>query len=130
MNKIIEWFTIKKFLVFSFLFSLGAIFLANQALSDACYFPSKTCESIILYLIVFFPILLFSLFFLLKHSNPSYWIKFTLIYLVMYLVILLILPFKCDVYLPLCKESVAKILTVGYGIISLILIVYKSLKKE
>jgi hypothetical protein len=79
--------------------------------------------------VVFTPLFFFSLAtYRMKEGIFLSWKKFTLIYLFIYLFIVLVSPWIGGDYLTFEKELVSKFLTEIYFLISLILIVYKSIK--
>jgi len=78
--------------------------------------------------ILFFSIVVFSL----KESTFKSWTKFTNYFFIISLVIILLTPTSTHGldFVPLVKETVTIFLAILYSIISLVLIIYKSLKKE
>lgn len=134
MNKIIEWFTKKKVLVLSIFGSLvfgATLFYIENFYLKGNYSCGKYCDIFWIYSLIFVPILIFSaITYKMKSKIFDSWIKFTFWFFVFSFLVLLLVPFKCDVYFRICKESLTWFSTILYSIISLILIIYKSLKKE
>ncbi|KND48218.1 MAG: hypothetical protein AB201_01310 [Parcubacteria bacterium C7867-006] len=79
------------------------------------------------------PIMFFSLFsFFIRYSTFKSWSKFTLFYIVISILIVLISPNSThgmDIY-PATKENMTIVLASIYSVVSIILIIYKSFKKE
>jgi len=130
MNNIMNWLkktNVTYFLV-SLLISLGA-FLVNNNFRET--FPRKLSESIFWLTI---PIFVFSVinFFLKKIDILSSWVRFTNYYFIIALIIILLTPTSTHGldFVPFVKETVTIALASTYSIISLFLIIYKSLKKE
>jgi len=134
MNKIIEWFTKKNVLVISLLGSLiffCVLFYINNFYLKADYSCGIYCDTFWIFSLIFIPILIGSIItYKMKSYVFSNWIKFTFWFFIFSFLILLLVPFKCDVYLRICKESLTWFFSVIYSLISLILIIFKSLEKE
>lgn len=82
---------------------------------------------------VMIPMFIFSLITLfLKNYVFKVWIKFTLFFLLISIILILITPTSTHGmdFLPLVKETLSLLLTGFYSIMSLIIIVYKSLRTE
>jgi hypothetical protein len=82
-----------------------------------------------LMLAIFIPIFIFSIVtYKLKEETFLSWKKFTLIYLFIYLFIIVINPWQPADFSPFEKKSAFMTLVPLYFLISLILIIYKSIK--
>lgn len=138
MNKIIEWFTLKKFLFISLIsVFLSFLFFQRTFKHNVCGLGNYDCYDLINFIWLLFVFLgslflpIFINFFIKKDQVFKSWRKFTFIYLLVYLFFIILVPWDWgDAYLPIYKGTVALALVVLYSIISLILIVHKSLKKE
>ncbi len=130
MNKFMEWFTKKGMFVFA---SVGLLLYIvsyfNSTLNLPDFYRSFCCaddRKLNLFLI-FIPVFIFALIIhFLNEQKFSGWRKFSLIYLLVYFLIYLLSPTSSD-YIWFQHESVSFFGTTFYSIISLILIVYKSL---
>lgn len=81
--------------------------------------------------LIFIPIFLFSfILFKLNSSVFEKWKKFTLIYLFIYIVIYLLSPTQGDGFIWFQRETVSLFGSVIYLVLSLLLILYKSLRKD
>lgn len=79
----------------------------------------------------FVPLFLMNTFFILRKSSIfSLWKKTIPTYLFLYLIVVLVTPWKDgDVYLRIAKDLFALYISVGYLAFSLIFIAYKASKK-
>ncbi|OGI65644.1 hypothetical protein A3A95_01645 [Candidatus Nomurabacteria bacterium RIFCSPLOWO2_01_FULL_39_18] len=139
MSNLINWFTRKKLFVISF---LGAVvfFVGNfvdiSIPVDVCYqegFCGDISEALMVYFLIFLPFFIFSLITTkLKDSIFFTWRNFSLWALpISFLFISFFPTFTHGMdFLPIIKGTVSYTLAIVYSIISLILIIYKSLKKE
>ena len=138
MNKIIKWFTIKRMFVIGIISTISLGVLSFNNIFYILYdIYSSTIIDVVNYLYLFFMFcilfLFFSIiFFFLKQETIFYfWKKTLFFYFFIYLFFIILVPWDWgDVYLPIYKGTVALFLSVLYSIISIILIIYKSLKKE
>lgn len=92
-----------------------------------------TCHLYMILSFVMFAILFFSiiLFFIKKEPIFKTWRSFTFVFFILYFIIILITPwYEGDEFFAITKSLVAIAMTILYSIISLILILYKSFKKE
>ena len=97
------------------------------------YSSNTWCAFATVLSMIFLVILFFSaiLFFIKKELVFIAWKKFTIIYLFIYLFIVIITPWYAgDGFFSIQKDLIALFISVIYLIISLLLIIYKSLKKE
>lgn len=130
MNSILNWFTKKKILVVSLFFILLIPFLAYLAEVSTSFLLERYYESFIYFLFIFIPIFILSIINLyIKDSIFYAWKKSTLIYILVYLLLIIIAPARCD-YLPLCEEFILIYLVPLYFIFSLVFIFYKSLNTK
>lgn len=141
MNKIYEWFTRKRIIVISLILTITFIvfgFILPHFFFDICKgyrffnFCLDFSRSIFIFLFICLPILIFSVItFFLKDRIFYPWKKFTLIYLFTYLFIYLFMPLDCRGWSFLfCKEQIYIIFISLYSVLSLLLILIKSFKKE
>jgi len=136
MNKILEWFTLNKILI-SGLISLPFFFILSSRnfVYDTCLTQQSVCYHFLGYLLLislFFTTILIPVFilFLLKKEVFYFWRKTLVIYLVIYLFIILIIPWRGgDVYLRIEKDMFALYFSILYFIYSIFFIIYHSLKK-
>ena len=125
-------------LIWSFIGSIIAVFSWYYLKQDSviCYNTSwsnieNTCGLLIMIFSVFIPIFISCVFIYISKRNIfSTWSVFTFVYLCIYIFILILAPEKCDAYLPICKTTSFLFLMPLYILSSLILIIYKSFKKE
>lgn len=136
MNKILEWFNVKKLFLFSSVFTvLFFVLFNNTVLLNICDTQKISClysmNYVLMFLLIFVTILIpnFILLFLNKKIFIS-WSKTLFFYLMIYFVVILITPWKAgDVYLRIEKDMFALYLSVIYFVFSIVTIVYYSLKK-
>lgn len=130
MNKIVSWFTKKRILVTSLLLSIliyPAMYIADKSSS---FMVEHIYETITYLLLIFVPIFVVSILILfLKESVFISWKKFTFIYLFIYLSLVIFSPLRCD-YIPICKETMFMFFVPTYLVISIFLIIFKSIKKQ
>lgn len=136
MNKILEWFTKKKFFCLSFFGFL--IFISSYLLiskSETCY-QKEVCsfftEFFAVYTMLFIPIFFFSLItFKLKQSTFNTWRNFSFYSILVFLILISFIPMRTHGldYLPITKGLVSFVLTILYLIFSLFLLISQSLKK-
>ena len=126
-----DWLKEKKvniiYLMVSFLITLAS-YLVNVNFRET--FPRKFSESIF-WLTV--PILVFSVItFTLKKSIFLSWARTTNYLFCIFIVIILFTPTSTHGldFFPIVKETVTIVLAILYSVISLVLIIYKSFKKE
>ena len=134
MNKILEWFTLKKILLFSF-FLLFMYFISYsykifnlpKTYVDFCCLDDRKFNLFLISL----PLFVFSvIYFFLRKYDFKFWFKVTLIFLFLYSIIYFIVPTQGDGYIWFQRETVALLGSFLYSIISLTLIIYKSLKTK
>ncbi len=139
MKSIVNWFTKNKILLSSFIATiLFSIFYFNIPYNYICK-PNlylESCGEILKFfkiILIISPALLFFSIITLKTKEELFWKwrKFTFIYLCIYLFIATIFPWYIgDEFLNIQKAHVSIFMVMIYSIISLILIFYKSLKKN
>jgi hypothetical protein len=131
MNNIFDWFTKRKIVLISFILASISVFFIYLDDSNQCFWVYKKCELISYAFTIFVPIFVFSLLTCFSRIEVfNFWRRFTFFYLLFYLFISILAPFQCDAYLPLCKKNIFFILIPLYIGISLILIIYKSFKRD
>ncbi len=139
MNKFMEWFTRKKFLISALVLSIVFVFFyTNSAYYSFCdgNYLNESCGSLVKFIkllfYVFPAIFLFSVIsFFVSDKAFFSWRKFTVVFFLIYLAILIVTPWYLgDAFLNLQKAHISYLGLFVYSLISLILIVYKSLKKE
>jgi len=121
----IIWFTKKRMFLLSLVILLSS-FLLNSAAQD--FFWKKFSEAVFWITV---PVLFFSLVTLfLKLDVFRNWLKFTLFfYLISLLLILMVKNSSGGMdFIPVGKESVSQLLSILYSLISLILIIFKSIQ--
>jgi len=131
MKNIFNWFTKKRIILISFILTSISVSFIYLNDSNQCFWMYKKCELIAYAITIFIPIFVFSLltyFFRVEVFN--FWRRFTFVYLLLYLFVSILVPFQCDAYFPLCKKNTFLILIPLYMGVSLILIIYKSFKRD
>jgi len=134
------FFAKKRILLFSFvgllcfIFIFGTAMYFNMSAGAECSFydsPVVNCTTALIFLALFFSVPVFILSVLFYHINDKTfisWKRFTFIYLLAYLFIVIIAPWRVDEFLPLEKKMSAFIAVCIYVITSLLLIAIKSWK--
>lgn len=136
MSNILNWFTGRKVVIFSLIGAIVffvSVFVDISVPVDVCYkgeFCGDISQILAKFSFLFISILFFSLLTLKLKKSFISWKKFTFTYLPIYLFIIFLFPRGRDPLLPITEELVALFLTCVYSIISILLILYKSLQKE
>jgi len=141
MNGFINWFTKKRILIVFSITTILLVILYSNISYTLCKtnFYLEICREIRdvsnFFTVLFFitPIILFFLAITVKMREDTFflWRKFTLTYLLIYLFVIIITPWYFgDEFLHIGKGAIALILSCIYFVVSLILIIYKSFKKE
>ena len=123
----------KKNILFSS-FSLSLVFLGTlYYIENVCRSGSFRCSSLyeIVWMVsgIFLPIFISScILYFIKDEIFYTWKTFTEKYIIVYLLILIISPSITDAYIPISKETMSLLFSVVYFLLSLILIIYKSIK--
>ena len=137
MNNIVNWFTRKRLILVGFVCSLSFLFLIpREILSKVCSTNNSICINSFNYLllILMFGVLIFLfsiIMFFVKDYVFESWKKTLFIYLFIYLFIIIITPWYAgDGFFHIQKDLIAVGVSVFYAIFSIILILFKSLKKE
>ncbi len=132
-----EWFTKKRMLLISFLSTILFFVLYSNKLYFLCQASGVfSCGEILKFLKLFFLIAPFIFIFCVITyylDNKVFFSlrKFTNFYLIIFFFLLLITPwYTGDEFLNLQKAHVSFLGSILYSVISLILILYKSFKKE
>lgn len=129
MKNILEWFTKSRILVISLVSSVLIFLFLDLANKARSFEQEHLYEGTALIFGIFIPIFLITLIsYFLKEKVFTAWRKFTFIYLSIYLLVILVTPSYCDAYLPICKQMSFMFLVPIYFVISLILIIYKSIR--
>lgn len=136
MNKILDWFTKKKMLIFSLFFSIFFLLSYFSINLGICFDYPNSCNNnsklISAYTILFIPVLFFSLVaFMVNQETFSKWRNFSFYSILVFIILLSFIPLRTHGldYLPITKSLVSLILTIIYSVVSLFLIIYQSLKK-
>jgi hypothetical protein len=113
--------------------SIGAVYLAYHTPMSVCRYNemSLRCVSSLIFLMfaIFVPIFIFSIVtYKLKEKTFISWRNFTVGYLFIYLFLIVANPWMHADYSPFEKNTVFMTLVPLYFLISLILIIYKSIK--
>lgn len=121
-------------LIFSVvLFFLYIISYFNNKLSLPSFYKDFCCidDKILNVFLVSIPVLIFSIL-LIKSNDHKFksWRKFTVFYLIVYLVIYLLSPTQGDGLLWFQRETISLFGFILYTLFSLFLIIYKSLRKD
>ena len=134
MNNLLNWFT-KKRLIYGFLIMVFVYIISyfNRALELPYFFRSFCCvdDRTLNLFLIFIPVFIFSVIFIhFDEVKFKSWEKFTFVYLLIYLLIYLLSPTQGNGYIWFQREMISFLGSIFYSIISLFLIIYKSLKKE
>src|SRR3989344_8474098 len=136
MNK---WLTKKGLVIISLIGSVVffvSIFTNIHIPVDVCYqgeFCGDLSELLGIYFLLFIPVFIFSIIiFKLRESVFSTWRNFSLWAVPISLIVISFLPTDTHGldFIPITKGTIIFFLTILYSLISLILIIYKSLKRE
>ncbi len=134
MDILIKFLTKNRVLLFS---DLGLILYIVSYFSQSIDLPDRYKDFCCLddvrlnLFLIFLPIFLFSFVFIyLSDSKFTSWKNFSLAYLVFYVILYFLVPTQGDGFLWFQRETISIIGSVLYTFISLILIIYKSFKKE
>ncbi len=137
MNKVGEWFTKKRMFLFSFLFfivNMVSMFSVDIGIcfnyASKCYYTS---DLIVSFTYIFISVFIFSVItYKLKDSTFTTWRNFSIWMVPISLIIIAFLPTRTHGmdFIPITKGTVIFLLTILYTLISLILIIFKSLKKD
>ena len=129
-----NWFTKSKMVLgSSVLLLLYFLSYFNQSLSLPSYYDNFCCidDRKFNLFAVSIPLFIFTIIFIIfSEKNLTSWKKFTFIYLFIYLFIYFISPTHRVDYIWFQRETVSFFGSILYLIISLVLIFYKSFKKE
>ena len=129
-----NWFTKRKVLLYSILYIILFLFTYIFGKSNYCSLNCyRSFELLIIYSLISIPFFVFSIItYKLKESTFILWRNFTVWAIPISLVIISFVPTNTHGmdFLLLVKGTVILALTTLYTIISLILIIYKSFKKE
>ncbi|MFM7088428.1 MAG: hypothetical protein ACKOW9_02770 [Candidatus Paceibacterota bacterium] len=136
MKKIIQFLTLKHIFGVGLVSSILSIFLyqreSKHLLCGTGVYGCYDYINFVLLLTMFFgTFFVFScVFFLVKKDKVfASWKRFTSIYFLIYLFFIILVPWNWgDVFLPIYKGTVALVLSVFYFLISLILIIFKSIQ--
>lgn len=138
MDKILGWFTNKRLLLFSSVSSIILLGIILNWVNVSQYFCDRhnvLCYNFLAYLLLL--LLPFVIFFIptiisffVKDNIFYFWKKTIPIYLLIYLLVVIITPWKDgDAYFRIAKDLFALYVSVGYLAFSLIFIAYKSSEK-
>lgn len=137
MNKILNRFTNKTLALFGFFSSvIFFLLIPRDTLSKVCSTGSSLCiDSFNLLLLLFMigvTIFIPSIIMLkLKNSVFDLWRKTFIFYIVIYLLTILLVPWYLgDEFFHIQKDLIALWFSIFYLVFSIILIIYKSLKKN
>lgn len=129
-----DWFTKRKMVVGSLIMILVYIIsYFNEALNLPFSYDNFCCvdDRRFNLFAIFIPIFVFTLIFTnINEIKFIKWKKFTFIYLSVYLFIYFNVPTQGDGFIWFQRETISFFGFIIYSIISLFLIIYKSLKKE
>lgn len=126
-----NWFTKGKVLFLSFLFLiLYCISYLSYSWNFPLWYQNFCCvDDITLNLfLIFIPIFVLNLFTSIK--SFKIWLKFTFLFLLIYFFIYLTAPSSSGGFLWLQKEAISLFGSILYSLISLGIIIYKSIKKS
>lgn len=114
---------------------LFLVFLQDKNTNFLCSIKNYECYNLVdfisLILVFFISLFIPSLISFLSNKKEvfNFWRKTVPIYSLIYLVIVIFLPWNSGDFIPIDKWEVSIFLAIFYSIISLFLIIYKSLKE-
>lgn len=137
MNRILGWITKKKLILVSLISSILFLFLVpRDMLWQICPTRNSTCIDLFNYLLL---VLMFGatilipsvITFFMRDSVVESWKKTLFVYFFIYFFIVIITPwYYGDEFMHIQKDILALLVSGCYLIFSLILILFKSLKKD
>jgi|SRR3989344_58506 len=136
MNNLVNWFTKKTIVIFSFSFTvIFSILYFINGFSSCRHdkYCSNLTELGVIYLLPFVSVFILSLVtFKAKEPTFKHWINFSVWTIPTILIIITLFPTRTHGmdFLPITKGIVSVFLVALYSIVSLFLIISKSLKKE
>lgn len=136
MNKILNWFTRRRILIYGFVSAVFfLIFSSRDFIYNTCLNQRMVCYSFAGYLLLIFlfftTILIPTTISLLFKKEVFYsWRRTIIIYLTIYLIIILVTPWRGgDVYFRIEKDMFALYLSIIYFVYSILFLIYQSFKK-
>lgn len=137
MNNTDNWFTKKKVIYIGLIGLLFFLFSYFSKDLGICSNYASKCSDIsylfVIFSFIFIPVFIFSiLIYKLKDSVFLSWKNFSIWVIPIFLIAISFLPTDTHGldFVPITKGTVIFVLTILYSVISFILILYKSLKKE
>lgn len=134
MTSLINWFTKKKIIIFSFFVTVTFFLFYYLNTVSSCRhekYCSSITEYVVIYLLPFISVFIISLIvFRLQEPVFSSWKNFSMWVIPFVIVIITIFPTRTHGldFFPIIKGTVSVVLSIIYLAISVILIIYKSLK--
>ena len=129
MSNILNWFSKTKLLVLSFVLGGLAIFLGFISSTKQCFLGYK--QSIAYTLLIFVPVFLLAIFFYFsRESSFASWRKFLGWWIPISLILVILSPHSPADLSPIYKKTVVLFMGGGLVVVSLFLLIFKSLKKE
>ncbi|KKS27719.1 MAG: hypothetical protein UU88_C0003G0047 [Parcubacteria group bacterium GW2011_GWC1_42_11] len=121
-------------MIFGFVGSLifiGAVYYIDAYCKKGMYVCNNSHEIIWMLSMVFVSVFIWSILtYKMKEEIFISWRNFSVVFVLFSFLTILILPFKCDPYLRICKESFSWLFVFAHLSLSLLIIIYKSFKKE
>ncbi|MCC7160589.1 hypothetical protein IT399_02635 [Candidatus Nomurabacteria bacterium] len=134
MDKTTSWLTKKKIMVGALAMMLVyVVSYFNVILGLPSLYDNFCCvdDRMFNLFFIFIPIFIFTLVNLkLNDLGFEKWKKLTFIYLIMYLIVYSISPTQANGYIWFQRETISFFGSILYSVISIILIIYESLKKD
>lgn len=129
-----NWITKKRIIFLSLLsVSIYIISYYNKIL-DLPYFYRDLCcvdDRIFNAFLIFVPFFVFTCIFVYTNESLFYlWKKFTTIYLTLYFVLYFLVPIQGDGLIWFQRETISMFGSIVYSVVSLLIIIYKSFKKD
>lgn len=87
------------------------------------------CENYLAFLLIFFPVFIFSIFFNIFQKNSLLWYRFTIIFIGIYFLLLIISAGQVEFLQP-SRGDLAILLAIIYAAISLVLFVFLCIKNR
>lgn len=132
MQKVINWFTRGKMMLIGFIGSaifFSSVYFIDVNCKKGMYICTDFHEIIWMLSMVFVPVFLGSILtYKVKEEIFVSWRNFSVVFVLLSSVITIILPFHCDSYLRVCKESSSWLFAGVYFFLSLFVVLNKTLK--
>ena len=134
MTNMLNWFTRGKMVIFGLIGSTvfgGTVYYIDVYCKKGMHVCSNLHEITWMLSMVFVSLLIWSILtYKMKEGIFVGWRNFSVVFILLSFLVVAILPFKCDPYLRVCKESFSWLIVITHTSLSLLIILYYSLKKN